>query len=380
MRCSHVWPECRNPTFLTVNLVGFVPWWLFSVSQPLTSDLQTPSAVAPSLLRGNPSPRLAALDWTKGALVVFMVVYHAINYSPFRPLAFEYLAFLPPSFILIAGFVVGQLYATKYDLTRWSPYGRLLLRGFKLIALFTFCNLVLHIFESRAFGWAEGVFQFADHAAAIYLVGNGRVAIFEVLLPIGYFLLVAPLLVYLSRYSRWSVVGIAVAAFGLCVWLENHGRSFDHLTLFSCGLFGMALGSIPIKSVNALASRWAAVVPIYLVYRVLSYWLGERYAVQIFGACATLLLLYAIALQWHSGRWLYQHVVQLGVYSLFAYFTQIVLLQILVRWITGQPQHPWSVAATIAFTLLCTSAAAVLVARFRARSPAVNAAYKTIFA
>src|SRR4051812_8209465 len=76
--------------------------------------------------------RIAALDWTKGALVIFMVVYHAINYSSFRPLAFQYLAFLPPSFILIAGFVVGQIYTSKYDLNRWSPYGRLLLRGFKL--------------------------------------------------------------------------------------------------------------------------------------------------------------------------------------------------------------------------------------------------------
>ena len=309
-----------------------------------------------------------------------MVVYHAINYSPFRPLAFEYLAFLPPSFILIAGFVVGQIYAFKYDLTRWAPYGRLLLRGFKLIALFTVCNLLLHIFEFRAFGWSEGIFEFADRATSIYLIGNGRVAIFEVLLPIGYFLLTAPLLVYLSRYSRWSVVGIALATFGLCVWLEKRGLSFDHLVLFSCGLFGMALGAIPIQSINTLASRWAVVLPTYFLYRLASHWLGERYSVQVFGACATLLLLYAIALKWHSFRWLYQHVVQLGVYSLFAYFTQIVLLQILVRWIAGRPQHPWSVVATIGFTLVCTSLAVVLVAKLRARSSVANTGYKTVFA
>src|ERR1039458_3410046 len=62
------------------------------------------------------STRIAALDWTKGALILFMVAYHAINYSAFRPLAFRYLAFLPPSFILITGFLVGQVYAAKYDL------------------------------------------------------------------------------------------------------------------------------------------------------------------------------------------------------------------------------------------------------------------------
>ncbi len=346
----------------------------------MTSDLRPLISVSPSPLRGNDSPRLVALDWVKGALVIFMVIYHTINYSPYRPVAFQYLAFLPPSFILIAGFVVGQLYASKYDLTQWSPYGRLLVRGFKLIALFTLCNLLLHIFEHRAFGWTDGLFEFADRAADIYLVGNGRVAIFEVLLPIGYFLLVAPLLVYLSRYSRAAVMGIAVVAFALCVGLERSGRSFDHLILFSCGLLGMALGAIPMKSINALASRWTVVLPIYLVYRLTSHTYGERYAVQVFGACATLLLLYAIALRWPAPRWLYQHLVQLGVYSLFAYFAQIVILQALVRGLTGNPQRPLSVAATIVLVLMATSAAVLLIARLRSSHSALNSSYKAIFA
>lgn len=326
------------------------------------------------------SSRIAPLDWTKGVLVIFMVVYHSINYSPFRPLAFKYLAFLPPCFILIAGFVVGQIYASKYDLTRWAPYGRLLLRGFKLIVLFTACNLLLHVCESRAFGWSEGLFDFADHAASIYLVGNGRVAVFEVLLPIGYFLLAAPVLVYVSRNSRWYVVGMALLTFALFVWLERHGLAFDHWILFSAGIIGMALGVVPMKYVHALASRSLIVVFVYLLYRCASCRFGERYAVQIFGACATLLLIYAVALKCFSSGWFYQQIVRLGLYSLFAYFAQIVVLQLLIRCFTGKPQHPGSVLVVMFFTLLCTSAAVALVVKLRTHSSVFDVGYKALFA
>src|SRR3954471_1262204 len=99
------------------------------------------------------STRITALDWTKGALIVCMVVYHAINYSAFRPLAFRYLAFLPPSFIFVAGFLVGQTYASKYDLSRTAPYRRLIVRGLKILILFTVFNLLLYTYEYRRLGW-----------------------------------------------------------------------------------------------------------------------------------------------------------------------------------------------------------------------------------
>ena len=56
------------------------------------------------------SGRLAAIDLTKGVLVVCMVIYHSLNYSAHRELAFKYLAFLPPSFILITGFLLSHVY------------------------------------------------------------------------------------------------------------------------------------------------------------------------------------------------------------------------------------------------------------------------------
>src|SRR5213075_533216 len=143
--------------------------------------------------------------------------YHAINYSAFRPLAFRWLAFLPPSFILITGFLVAQVYAKNYDVGSSAPYVRLATRGFKLFLLFLVLNLAHLVVSQRSLegGWLE----FMDRAPTILFSGNGRRAIFEVLLPISYFLLMAPLLLWV-----WSRLGLLIpigasALFIACTWL-----------------------------------------------------------------------------------------------------------------------------------------------------------------
>ena len=50
---------------------------------------------------------------TKGVLVMAMVIYHSFNYSTDYTLGFKYLPFLPPSFILIAGFLISRLLLTN---------------------------------------------------------------------------------------------------------------------------------------------------------------------------------------------------------------------------------------------------------------------------
>ena len=65
--------------------------------------------------QGNANNRNPALDYTKGVLVLFMILYHWINYfvgieGPVYP----YLRFIPPSFIFIAGFLLANIYPTKY--------------------------------------------------------------------------------------------------------------------------------------------------------------------------------------------------------------------------------------------------------------------------
>ena len=165
---------------------------------------------------GRPAERIDPLDWTKGALVLFMVVYHSINYSVFRSMAFQFLPFLPPSFVMIAGIVVGSVYAARYDLDSWKPYARLMLRGIKLFLLFAVLNVGFCILLERSF--AGGLSEFSSRAGMVFLSGNGRDGIFEVLLPIAYFLLLAPVL--LSASSSRCQCHSSLRYFPVCIVLH----------------------------------------------------------------------------------------------------------------------------------------------------------------
>src|SRR5579872_3641096 len=64
------------------------------------------------------APRDMAIDFTKGALVLFMVLYHWLNYF-FGPHGqyYDYLRFLTPSFIFITGFMISQIQLRRYENT-----------------------------------------------------------------------------------------------------------------------------------------------------------------------------------------------------------------------------------------------------------------------
>src|SRR5688572_6573558 len=149
------------------------------------------------------SARDESLDWVKGLLVVLMVVYHSLNYSPYHPLAFDYLAFLPPSFIFLAGFLLTNSYLGRYDVTDWRLHRRLVIRGAKLILLFSALNLSLYFI---AVGPAA-LGQFAENFQSIYVVPAKRAASFSVLASIGYLLLLAPLLLRIVSRSEERRVG-----------------------------------------------------------------------------------------------------------------------------------------------------------------------------
>src|SRR5690348_5413104 len=80
------------------------------------------TVVAPSLPVSNPpvaSVRDTALDFTKGLLVLFMVLYHWANYFlgfNFGPEGkyYDYLRFLTPGFIFITGFMISYVLLQRY--------------------------------------------------------------------------------------------------------------------------------------------------------------------------------------------------------------------------------------------------------------------------
>lgn len=322
--------------------------------------------------------RIEPLDWTKGALVLVMVVYHSINYSIFRPVAFQYLPFLPPSFVMIAGFVVGAIYAARYDLRTWSPYARLLVRGLKLLLLFTVLNIGFCVLLERDL--IAGGYDFAERSGMIFVSGNGREGIFEVLLPIAYVLLLMPALLWLRGRSGYVIPGCALALFVLNIVMERRGLSSVNLMLLSAGVLGMAFGLVPLAAVDRFARNWAGVLWCYLLYHLCSWRLGEIYPVQMFGAAATVLLLYACALRLDMSAWAGRQLVRLGRYSLLGYLAQIALIRLMVPLLGGKPEHWGGVIVVGMATTLVLCGIVGLVNRLRRWHRPVDAIYKFVFA
>lgn len=330
--------------------------------------------------KSRPVGRIGALDWTKGALVVCMVAYHAINYSAFRPMAFKALGFLPPSFILIAGFLVGQVYATKYSLDTWKPYARLLVRGIKLLLLFLALNIAHCVILERDI--VGGLGEFADRAGTIFVSGNNREGIFEVLLPIAYFLILAPALLWIRSRTKSAITLAAVAIFVLCVVQDNGGKgmTYKNLSLLSAGIVGMACGLIRIESINRFAVKLLPVLGLYALYRLGSYFKGEIYPIQIFGAVTSLLLIYGLALHLDCDSGIGRSMVLFGKYSLAGYLIQIPLIQLLVLFHGGKPTHWTGVFAVAMITMVLLFIIVQGLNFMRSRSSIVDGAYKAVFA
>ena len=134
-------------------------------------------------------------------------------------LSFDWLFRLPALRISIP-FLPSSLFYPRYWIYRWSnlrsqvqnikglkPYLRLAMRGLKLLVLFTFLNVFNCILIEHDF--IEGLFAFGEKAQRIFFSGNGRVGIFEVLLPISYFLLLSPLLLWLRANLSFTIPLIA---------------------------------------------------------------------------------------------------------------------------------------------------------------------------
>lgn len=334
--------------------------------------------MAPASGKPKTSKRIEPLDWTKGMLVLCMVAYHSINYSAYRPLAFRFLPFLPPSFVLIAGLVVGSIYTARYNLDSWKPYARLMVRGAKLLLLFTLLNVGYCVLAAHSL--AGGLLEFADRASLIFVSGNGRAAIFEVLLPISYFLLLVPVLLWLRSKAVWTtpVCGIGICV--LCSVLESRGISSENLTLLSAGILGMTLGLVPMETLDRFARKWTWVGLIYLLYQILRWFIGDIYPVEMFGAVASVLLLYAVACYLDMSAWTGRQMVLFGRYSLLGYLAQIALLQVIVKAVGGKPEHWSGVLVVAGLTTILLYFVVRLVNSLRQRNASMDLIYKFVFA
>jgi hypothetical protein len=316
---------------------------------------------------------------TKGILVILMVVYHSLNYTNQYHLAFRYFSFLPSSFILITGILVSKVYAPRYSAGDRSVVRRLIVRGLRLILLFTALNIIGQFVQSPAYGRSLGIVGFCQNWEQIYLSGGGRAAAFEVLLPIAYLLLLAPLLLALADHHAVLLPLTTVLFVAGCTFLDEVGLGKANLNFIGAGLIGMMIGRWPFDL--ALLGRyfWLPLAG-FVAYYPLGVAKGIHYIVQLTGAFIAIALVCAFSVALGDRGWWRQKLIRIGQYSLVSYITQIGILQILSRFI-GRPD-PWSIDGMALFlvTLVFMMFLVELTEWIRSHSSIAEKLYSTVFA
>ncbi len=358
---------------------------------PLTpgpTSYAAPAALAVPVARppADKAKRLWELDFTKGSLVLLMVVYHWWDafISHFGAI-FLYLRFLTPSFICISGFIVSGVYFSKYGAIRGAMARRLVVRGLKLLGVFVALN-VARVAVSDL--WLHLPIRRLDARtmAGIWLTGHGvgggndKVAAFGILVPIGYLLIALAPLVLAKRLGRKPIVAALAVCWAGVVGLGLAGTYSYTLELLAIGLLGGVLGAIPTERIDRfVAKAWPAIVVAYGAYALaINHW-GVPYILQVVGVPLSLLLIYALARfvrNWRPAN----PIAFFGRYSLVAYIVQIGALQVLAHFWNRAGLGLAGHVATFLAAAVGTYIAVWVTDRLRAASPFLDRLYRAVFA
>ncbi|MCS6316237.1 MAG: hypothetical protein H8K05_00330, partial [Nitrospira sp.] len=193
------------------------------------------------------SVRNPALDFTKGVLLLFMVLYHWINYFvDVQGFFYTYLRFITPSFIFITGFLLANVYPDRYGFDSSQIFRRLLLRGMKLLLLFVLLNVVANLLFARSYNRVmPGIDGFFRDAPIIFTSGNAKAA-FAILVPISYLLLLSAVIFLLGRSYPQALPFMCMVLFGGSVVLDLYGLASVNVTLLGIGILGLWGGLYPL--------------------------------------------------------------------------------------------------------------------------------------
>ena len=330
------------------------------------------------------SERIAVLDFTKGALVLFMVLYHWVNYFigmnwPY----YRYLRFLSPSFIFISGFMISNVYLARYKVVDFRLSKRLFTRGAKLLVIFVVLNLsrtlVLPLFSSGISSVQP--FDIAS-VLATFVTGNftSKIVSFSILVPIGYLLMVAGLL--MPAFRRFGATfHIAFVLFFLSAlvleWMSAQSMNLEIITI---GMLGVVVGLTALPSISRIIVQhpyWLALT--YILYTIAITIYGVPFLLQIAGVCLTLMVIYLIGIKIEEHTKIRDTVDLLGKYSLFGYIFQIVILQLLAVSVRRYYPSSYILFATFGAAFALTIIGVEVLDRSRRGVATVDKLYKAVF-
>jgi len=331
--------------------------------------------------------RDTAIDFTKGALVLFMVLYHWLNYF-FGPHGqyYDYLRFLTPSFIFITGFMISQIQLRRYDNSGRSLPKRLFVRGLKLLIVFLVLNALVYAALSRVqVSYSLGGRSLRSLSWAAFVVGTSRAAdgqksvVFSILVPIAYLLIVSAgvALARRVRYAFYCTLSVLIAA---VIFIRFWNVENFYLDLLMVGVLGIVVGFAGRERISSLVSHPYILITLYCLFLAsITIW-GVPLPLEVASVILTTALLYSAGSRLAPAGTARRRMILLGKYSLLAYIAQIAILQGLGR-ISWFSQH--GVGASLASLLLgvlLTVAIVEAVDIARQRSRIANDLYRLVFA
>jgi len=331
--------------------------------------------------------RIPALDFTKGALVLIMVLYHWMNYFLVLDWTYyRYLHFLTPSFIFITGFMISNVYLSKYAAADPRLSKRLFTRGLKLMAIFVVLNLV-RIFVVSELGAGILVRNPLDprNIFTIFVSGNlpvtgGKLVSFSILVPISYLLMFSGALMLPFRFYRYTFHVVCVLLLMSILILGLTGAQSPNVESITIGMLGVLLGFMPIQTINDFVRHPYVLAVAYLCYTIAVTILNVPFPLLVVGVLLSLMLIYLAGASGSESGTIRGEVILLGKYSLLGYISQVAILQILSvvfhHFNLGFAALVISFLAAFALTIVSVE----VVDRARARIARVDRLYKVVFA
>lgn len=325
--------------------------------------------------------RIFSIDFTKGTLVLFMVVYHSLNYLRFGSLPHHWLMFLSPSFIMMTGFIVSLIYMQKYHGDVIAVSLRLGVRSAKIFFLFIVLNITAHFFWSPNHYRIAFYFEnFKNEMIHVFLIGTPWISAFEILLPISYTLAAAVIVIRLRSVIPFFPLILAVAVFLLCFFLEKASISFYNLNMLSAGFIGMAAGLLPQEILYKIRPPWTIIITITILYVVLIRFVEDQYSTQMLVTGLALIIISSAGSRMKSASILKRQVATVGRYSLLSYIVQIFFLQLLRLVAIGFNKEAVHPLVLITIVMILTWVFILIVDYTRKRVRYIDVLYKSVFA
>jgi len=351
------------------------------------TGLEVPQTSGQSVsAKATKTQRIPALDFTKGALVLIMVLYHWLNYF-LGASDNRYLRFLTPSFICITGFLISNIYLSRYRARDPQLPKRLMQRGLKILGVFAFLNLARVGIFPRTYGTQ----MLSEHSSIkglinIYLIGSNlgggqeKAIAFFILVPIAYLLLLSALLLVVLKTYRYVFHVACIFSFIAIVALHFEGYESANLELLAIGLAGVMLGYIPIERINIYIDHPYLLVISYIGYlAAITIW-NIIYPLQVAGVFLSLAIIYMLGNFRGEAGWVRGLLVLLGKYSLFGYIAQIAILQLLRRALENVNWGPAVLGLSFVLAVTLTVVSVEVVDYLRSKSVNTDKLYKAVFA